>query len=59
MYELIMIYCLSGQPCVEEVVAQFPQYDVGQHICQIAKPAIEKEVRSRVPSGTAVTFRCE
>lgn len=59
MYELIMIYCLSGKPCVEEVVAQFPQYDVGQHICQIAKPDIEKEVRARVPSGTAVTFRCE
>jgi CYTH domain-containing protein len=59
MFELIMTYCLVGQPCAVETVANFPQYDVGQHICEIAKPAIEMGVRERAPRGTRVTFKCQ
>jgi len=59
MFELIMTYCLVGQPCTTESVANFPQYDVGQHICELAKPGVEMGVRSRVPTGTRVTFKCQ
>lgn len=59
MFELMMTYCLVGQPCVNETVANFPQYDVGQHICEIAKPAIETNVRSRSPRGARITFVCQ
>jgi hypothetical protein len=58
MFELLMVYCLVGQPCVNETVANFPQYDVGEHICKLAKPAIEQGVRSRAPAGTRITFVC-
>ena len=58
MFELLMVYCLVGEPCVNETVANFPQYDVGQHICNLAKPGIEQGVRSRSPAGTRITFTC-
>lgn len=58
MFELMMTYCMVGQPCVNETVANFPQYDVGQHICELAKPAIELGVRQRAPAGTRITFTC-
>jgi hypothetical protein len=58
MFELLMVYCLAGEPCVNETVANFPQYDVGQHICNLAKPGIEQGVRSRSPAGTRITFTC-
>jgi len=58
MFELLMVYCLVGEPCVNETVANFPQYDVGEHICNLAKPAIEQGVRSRAPAGTRITFKC-
>lgn len=58
MFELLMIYCLVGEPCVNETVANFPQYDVGERICNLAKPAIEQGVRSRAPAGTRITFKC-
>lgn len=59
MFELVMTYCLLGKPCVQETVANFPQFDVGQHICELAKPAIERGVRSRVDVSTRVTFVCQ
>ena len=59
MFELMMTYCLLGKPCVNETVANFPQFDVGQHICELAKPAIERGVRSRAPASTRITFVCQ
>lgn len=59
MFELMMTYCLVGQPCVTETVANFPQYDVGQHICNLARPGIESGVRQRLPVGARVTFKCQ
>lgn len=59
MFELLMTYCLIGQPCVKEIVANFPQFDVGRSICEMAKPAIERGVRSRAPAGTRITFDCQ
>lgn len=56
---LLMTYCLAGQPCVKETVAIFPQWDVGMHMCGIAKPAIEKAVRAKLSGGTRMTMRCE
>jgi hypothetical protein len=58
MFELIMTYCLLGQPCVKETVAMFPQWDVGEHICNLAKPGIEMGIRAKVPAGTRVDFEC-
>jgi hypothetical protein len=58
MFELMMTYCLAGEPCVNESVANFPQYDVGMHICNLAKPGIERDVVARAPAGTRVTFKC-
>lgn len=58
MFVLIMTYCLVGKPCVDEAVAYFPQWDVGQHICGLAKPAIEQGVGKRTPAGTRVSFVC-
>lgn len=58
MFELLMTYCLVGEPCVNETVANFPQYDVGKHICNLAKPGIERDVVARAPSGTRITFKC-
>jgi len=58
MFELIMTFCLLGRPCEREVVAVFPQWDVGEHICGLAKPGIELGVRSKVPAGTRVDFEC-
>lgn len=59
MFELAMTFCLLGKPCVNETVANFPQYDVGQSICELAKPAIERGVRSRAPASTRITFVCQ
>jgi hypothetical protein len=59
MFELLMTYCLVGQPCVNETVANFPQYDVGEHICELAKPAVERGVRARSPASTRITFVCQ
>lgn len=59
MFELLMTFCPVGQPCAVETVANFPQYDVGQYICEMAKPAIERGVRSRAPSSTRITFVCQ
>lgn len=59
MFELLMTYCLVGQPCVNETVANFPQYDVGLYICNIARPTIERDVVARSPRGTRVTFKCQ
>jgi len=59
MFELLMVYCLVGEPCVNETVANFPQYDVGEHICNLAKPGIERGVRSRAPASTRITFVCQ
>lgn len=58
MFELIMTFCIGVSDCQKETVANFPQYDVGQKICEIAKPAIERDVRARVSPGTRVTFVC-
>lgn len=58
MFTLIMTYCLLGQPCVKEAVAYFPQWDVGQHICNLAKPGIEAGVRRKLDKSTRVTFTC-
>lgn len=61
MFTLIMIYCLAGQPCETEAVAHFPQWDVGEYVCNIAKPAIEADVRRRVQAKRAtakLTFKC-
>lgn len=58
MFELLMTYCLVGEPCVNETVANFPQYDVGMHICNLAKPGIERDVVARAPRGTRITFKC-
>jgi len=59
MFELMMTYCLVGQPCVNETVANFPQYDVGRNICELAKPGVERGVRSRAPASTRITFVCQ
>lgn len=59
MFELLMTYCLLGKPCVNETVANFPQYDVGMHICELAKPGIERDVRNRAPASTRITFVCQ
>lgn len=59
MFELLMTYCLVGQPCVNETVANFPQYDVGEHICELAKPAVERGVRASSPASTRITFVCQ
>lgn len=58
MFELIMTICLAGQECAAETVANFPQYDVGQQICELAKPGIERGVRARLPAGSRATFVC-
>lgn len=58
MEYLLMTYCMLGQVCKEEVVAQFPQWDVGHIICELARPAIEKGVRAKVSSNVTVTFEC-
>jgi hypothetical protein len=58
MFELIMTFCLIGEPCEREVVAIFPQWDIGNHICDLAKPGIEMGIRSKVPAGTRVDFEC-
>lgn len=58
MFTLIMTYCLVGKPCVEEAVAHFPQWDVGQYICNLAKPAIEAGVRRKLTKSTTATFEC-
>lgn len=58
MFYLLMTFCLAGQECQQEVVAQFPQYDVGMHMCRIAKPAMEKAIRAKVSASTRVTFEC-
>lgn len=59
MFELMMTYCLVGQPCAVESVANFPQYDVGRNICELAKPGVELGVRERAPRGTRITFKCQ
>jgi hypothetical protein len=59
MFELMMTYCLVGQPCAVESVANFPQYDVGRSICELAKPGVELGVRERAPRGTRITFECK
>lgn len=59
MFELMMTYCLAGQPCAVETVANFPQYDVGQSICELAKPGIALGVGQRLPVGARVTFKCQ
>lgn len=58
MFYLLMTFCLAGQECTDEVVAQFPQWDVGMHMCRIAKPAMEKAIRAKVSESTRVTFEC-
>lgn len=59
MTELLMIYCLLGGGCVTEVVATFPQWDVGGKICEMARPGVEMGIRARVPAAVTVTFKCE
>lgn len=59
MFELIMTFCIAGRPCEVETVANFPQYDVGMHICELAKPGIERGVRAKVSDTTRVTFKCQ
>lgn len=56
--ELIMLYCISGEPCTNEVLAIFPQEDVGMALCEIARPAIGQAIREKVPAGVTVTFSC-
>lgn len=58
MFELIMTYCLAGEPCITETLAIFPQNDVGEAICEIARPAIAGVIRQKDRSGAAVTFSC-
>lgn len=58
MFELIMTYCLASEPCITETLAIFPQKDVGEAICEIARPAIAEAIRQKDRSGAAVTFSC-
>lgn len=58
MFYLLMTFCLAGKECAQEVVAQFPQYDVGMQMCEIAKPAMEMAIRVRVSASTRVSFEC-
>lgn len=58
MYYLIMTYCMMAVPCKDEVVAIFPQWDVGHKICDISRKAIELEVAQRVSSRVKVTYEC-
>lgn len=58
MFDLMMVYCLAGEPCVTEKLAVFPQEDVGEPLCNIARPAIESFVLSKAPRGASVTFSC-
>lgn len=59
MIELVMLYCLNGEPCVKEVLAIFPQEEVGEPLCHIALPAIESEIRAKARKDAAITFSCD
>lgn len=59
MIELVMLYCLSGEPCAREVLAIFPQEDVGESLCNIAKPAIESAIVAKARTDATVTFSCD
>lgn len=58
MIELLMVYCLAGEPCTTETLAIFPQPDVGAAICEIARPAIASAIRAKVSERASVTFSC-
>lgn len=58
MISLLMVYCLSGQPCTQETLAIFPQEDIGGAICEIARPAIADAIRAKVAENVTVTFSC-
>jgi len=58
MIELLMVYCLAGEPCTTETLAIFPQPDVGSAICEIARPAIASAIRERASMSASVTFSC-
>lgn len=59
MIELLMVYCISGEPCTTETLAIFPQEDIGAAICEIARPAIASAIREKVSERASVTFSCE
>lgn len=59
MIELIMVFCLSGEPCVREVLAIFPQEEVGETLCHIAKPAIESAIVAKARKDATVTLSCD
>jgi hypothetical protein len=58
MFELIMTFCLAGQPCAEELVATFPQWDVGREVCEMGKPGIEMGIRAKLRPNVTATFAC-
>lgn len=58
MIDLLMVYCMSGEPCITETLALFPQEDVGVTICEIARPAIASAIREKAPRSASVTFSC-
>jgi hypothetical protein len=58
MFDLMMVYCLSGKPCAVERLAVFEQEDVAETLCNVARPAIESFVLSKASSSASVTFSC-
>lgn len=59
MIELVMVFCLSGEPCAREVLAIFPQEEVGEALCHIAKPAIESAIVAKARKDATVTLSCD
>lgn len=59
MIALVMAYCLSGEPCITETLAIFPQEDIGGALCEIARPAIADAIRAKDRSGATATFSCQ
>lgn len=58
MIELVMVYCMSGDPCLREQLAIFPHEEAGPRLCEIARPAIEASIRPDAGEDSNITFEC-
>lgn len=58
MIELVMVYCMAGEPCLREQLAIFPHEQAGERLCEIARPLIEAAIRPDAGENSTIRFEC-
>lgn len=61
MISMILLYCVMGSDCQRELVAEFPQEDVGMQMCEISREAINSRTQANMKRKgirDTATFQC-